>query len=328
MTFKTNWEKTDQYVGIAPQTIAAMVHKAYPQETLLAHDVISGGCANLNIKVMLESGPYILRVYLRDQEAAYREAHIASFMKYNIPIPETLFIGEQIENDISYRFAMTQFKDGIPLRDLLLNYPEDAWREVMVEAGEMLLEFRAISFPDAGFINRNLDVSSPFKPDDLLNFVEGCLSNLQVQKALGESMIHQLKALFHAQRAYLPDESDPHLVHGDFDPANILVHQVDGKWKISAILDWEFAFAGSWLWDVANMLRYAHKMPASYEDSFLEGLEKGGYDLPQNWRITIALMNISSLLDSLARHPIHERPILRQDICELIKHMVERIESF
>lgn len=327
MTFKTKWEKTDQYVGIAPQTIAAMVGQAFSEKPLLAYEVISGGCANLNIKVILESGPYILRVYLRDQEAAYRECHIASFMKYDIPIPEVLYIGDQTEGDSSYRFAVTQFMEGIPLRDLLLNYPEEVWREVMVDAGEMLYKFRGISFPQAGFIDGNLDVPSPFKPDDLVNFVADCLKNLQVQKALGESTVHQLKELFHTHRLYLPDESDPHLVHGDFDPANILVHQVDGKWEISAILDWEFAFAGAWLWDVANMLRYAHQMPKVYEESFLEGLKKGGLELPKDWRITIALLNISSLLDSLARHPIHERPVLQKDICELIGHMIERIEE-
>lgn len=195
----------------------------------------------------------------------------------------------------------------------------------MVDVGTVLSEFRRISFPHAGFIDENLTIPKPFQPDDLVNFVGDCLNNLQVQKALGDLMVQQLKEIFKIQRHHLPDESDPHLVHGDFDPANILVQKVDGKWVISAILDWEFAFAGSLLWDVANMLRYAHQMPDAYEESFIKGLEKGGLELPKNWRTTIALLNISSLLDSLVRHPIHERPILHQDICELIEHMLKNI---
>lgn len=323
MTFKTNWEKTDQHTQILPQTISSMVAQALPDQPLISYEVISGGCANLNIKIVIETGTYILRVYLRDEDAAYRECNIASFMKYDIPIPEVLFIGDQTEGDKTYRFAMTQFMEGIPLKDLLLNYPEDAWRGVMVDVGEMLCEFRRISFPHAGFLDANLEVLTPFQPDDLVNFVTDCLNNLQVQKALGESICQQLKDIYRMQRHHLPDESDPHLVHGDFDPANILVHEVGGKWQISAILDWEFASSGSWLWDVANMLRYAHKMPPAYESSFIQGLEQSGLVLPENWRTTIALMNISSLLDILARHATPERPMLRQDICELIEYMVQ-----
>lgn len=326
MTFKTNWEKTEQHVEFSPQTINVMVAQAFPNKPLLSYEVISGGCANLNIKIVLETGTYIVRVYLRDKDAAYREYNIANFMKFDIPIPEVLFIGDQTEGDTIYRFAITQFMEGIPLRDLLLNHPESDWQGVMVDVGTMLSEFQSISFPHAGFMDKNMDIPKPFQPDDLVNFVEDCLNNPQVQKALGNSRIQQLKEIFLSHRHHLSDESEAILVHGDFDPANILVCQIDGKWQISSILDWEFAFAGTWLWDVANMLRYAHQMPVSYERSFLQGLEKGGLELPNNWRTTIALMNISALLDILARHPIYERPILRQDVCDLIEYMVEKIK--
>lgn len=310
MTFKANWEKTAQHGAIKPDAIAGMIAQAFPDHLLVSHEVISGGCGNLNIKVVLEKGPYILRVYLRDKEAAYREYHIASLLKYDIPIPEVLFIGDQPEGDTIYRFAITQFMEGIPLRDLLLSYPENAWRQVMVDVGEMLCEFRRISFPHADF------------PGDLANFAADCLNNPQVQVLLDCTTLQEI---FQTNRHHLPNDSEATLVHGDFDPSNILVHQVEGKWQISAILDWEFSFAGSWLWDVANMLRYAHQMPKSYEQSFLEGLEKGGLELPENWRITIALLNIASLLDLLARHS--ERPILRHDACQLIEHMVEIIKA-
>jgi Ser/Thr protein kinase RdoA (MazF antagonist) len=63
-------------------------------------------------------------------------------------------------------------------------------------------------------------------------------------------------------------------VHGDFDPANILVDKVNDAWSVTGILEWEFAFSGSYLWDVANMLRYAHKMPLEFQNSFIDALEK------------------------------------------------------
>lgn len=326
MTFKLNWEKTNQHVAIQSETVTAMVKQAFPNQSLLSHEIIPGGCANLNIKIIFDQGTYILRVYLRDQEAPQREASIAHLLKYDLPIPEVLFIGDQQEDQVTYRFSIMQFKEGIPLRDLLLQFPEDRWKDVMEEVGEMLSECQRISFPHAGFIDGNLTVSKPFHSDELLNFVTNSLNSPQVQAAMGESKIQQLREIFQTQCSFLPDESNPCLVHGDFDPANILVHEINGQWKVSAILDWEFSFAGSWLWDVANMLRYAHHMPACYEDSFIRGLEKGELILPDGWCTTISLMNIVSLLELLSRETIHDRPIMRRDICELIEHMLQRID--
>lgn len=76
----------------------------------------------------------------------------------------------------------------------------------------------------------------------------------------------KIRRYFNEYAYALPDKEEKHLVHADFDPANILVDKINGSWCVSGILDWEFSFSGSVLCDVANMLRYAHEMPpASYQ---------------------------------------------------------------
>lgn len=119
-----------------------------------------------------------------------------------------------------------------------------------------------------------------------------------------------LKIYQHLERYdfLFPDHTENHLVHADYDPANILVQHIQGEWKISAILDWEFAFSGSTLCDVANMLRYAHHMPTEFEEAFIQGLQNGGVQLAENWRITMCLLNLLALLDCLTRSPTDNRP--------------------
>ena len=116
MTFKNNWEKTNQQFQIPPETIQAMVAIALPEEKLVSYEVISGGCVNLNIKIQLlhEPQPLILRVYVRDKEAAYREQKLAELLKHTVPIPQVYFVGECE----GYRFALTKYMPGISLRDL------------------------------------------------------------------------------------------------------------------------------------------------------------------------------------------------------------------
>src|SRR5512143_1632752 len=129
MTFKNNWEKTDQQFKIPPETIQAMVAIALPQEEVASYAVISGGCANLNIKIQLlhEPQPFILRIYVRDKEAAYREQKLAALLKHVVPIPEVYFVGDCE----GYRFALTEYMAGISLRDLLLNHPNGSIESVM-----------------------------------------------------------------------------------------------------------------------------------------------------------------------------------------------------
>ncbi len=117
------------------------------------------------------------------------------------------------------------------------------------------------------------------------------------------------------------------MVHADFDPANILVEKINGDWQISAILDWEFAFSGSVRWDVANMLRYAHHMPQIFQDSFLSGLNNGGIALPEDWQISIHLLNLISLLDCLKRSNPENQPRRCEDICELINHILIELDK-
>ena len=117
------------------------------------------------------------------------------------------------------------------------------------------------------------------------------------------------------------------LTHGDYEPANILVHKVSGKWQISAILDWEFAHSGSLLQDIANMLRYSHQLPYFFEEQFLHGLSESGVILPGHWRRTTHLLNLLALLDCLQRYDPLSRPKRLLDIKKLIEYINKELEK-
>jgi hypothetical protein len=106
-----------------------------------------------------------------------------------------------------------------------------------------------------------------------------------------------------------------------------LVKQYGDKWKISAVLDWEFAYAGSWTDDVATMLRYSHKMPGTFKTGFLRGLTDGGIEIPNDLDLRIHQYNIAALLDAIPRHPLDQRPNIYKDILELLKHILSELYS-
>lgn len=325
MTFKNNWEKTDQQVKIPLEIIQAMVESALPGKKLASHDVISGGCVNINIKIQLlnEPQPFILRIYVRDKDAAYREQKLAELLKHAVPIPEVYFVGECE----GYRFAITEYMRGISLRDLLLNHPNESIESLMLQAGQMLASIQQVQFPMVGFFDADLKVSQSITRQDYLTFVQTCLTHPNVVEQIGPNNIDKIKEYHEKYSAFLLDETQSHLVHADYDPANILVDKIEGLWKIMAILDWEFAHSGPILLDVANMLRYAHHMPPIFEEAFLQGLMQGGVTLPEKWRISIQLLNVDALLDCLVRCTPQESPNRCADIRELIDHILMELEK-
>lgn len=320
MTFKNNWEKTAQQLQISGHTIQAMVELSLPEKKLASYEVISGGCANLNIKINLvnEQKPFILRIYVRDKAAAYREQKLAQLLKEAVPLPDIYFIGDCE----GYRYAITEYMSGMSLRDLLLNHPHESMQNVMGEAGQILSAIQSHEFSTSGFFDADLKVSHPTSRQSYITEARDCLTHPTVVTQFGKENIATIEAILTQYGLLFPGEDQTHLVHGDYDPANILVNKIEGQWKITALLDWEFAHSGSTLCDVANMLRYAHHMPPIFEDAFLQGLRQGGVILPENWRVSVHLLNLLSLLQVLTRRPAEERPNQCADIRELINHII------
>nr|HAT8713242.1 phosphotransferase [Legionella jordanis] len=324
MTFKQHWEKTDVNHTLPDEIVDGMLALAFPKQKIHSKELISGGCANLNYRITLvfHEKPKILRIYLRDHEAAYCEQQLGSLLKNTVPIPEIYSIADYG----SYRFAVAEFMPGISLRDLLLNNPKKEFRALMVDVGLMLTKIRTPHFEYAGCFDRDLKITEPIPQNGYRKYAQNSLNEPIVHQLLAQEVVNQISDYFKQLHLFFPDEQEKNLVHADFDPANILVVEKNNEWQISGILDWEFAFSGSSLCDVANMLRYAHQMPTWFEDGFLSGIEIGSYSLPKNWRTSVFLLNLSSLLDCLVRS-CDKRPNQRKDICLLIDYILLQLNQ-
>jgi aminoglycoside phosphotransferase (APT) family kinase protein len=325
MTFKQNHEKANTQHQILPKVIYKMVELGCPDLKLSSFDIISGGCANLNVKIMLEgeTKPLLLRVYLRDKNSAILEQSLYKLLESKVPVPIIYYVGDIEE----YHFAICQFIQGITLRDLLLSETKHNIEDIMKEVGLILANISKIEFAEAGFFDQNLNIIERTSRESYLTFADQLWQNQFICQTLSPAIINKSKDYLNKYAELLPNKNEKHLVHGDFDPANILVKQIEGKWKIAAILDWEFAFSGSIMFDVANMLRYAHHMPDIFKARFLEGLEDGAVVLPDNWQITAHLLNLVSLLDVLGRRDPKIRPNQCADTLLLIDHIIKELDK-
>lgn len=231
--FKADWEKTSLWYQMSQDVVNQMVELAYPNLKLSSYELLVGGCSNINVKIQLEGklDPLLLRIYLRDSEASYREQKLGALVTPEIPIPRIYYVGEVD----SRRFSIAEFINGTPLRDLLLgNFTYDI-DLIMYEIGIILSKIAAYKFLRAGFFDENLDIIE-IKDDFALDFAKECLRSEQASRLLPKDIICKINYFLDKYKYVLPSKEEKNLVHGDFDPANVLVSQINGSWKVSGIL--------------------------------------------------------------------------------------------
>lgn len=323
--FKKDWEKTSTLITVDAAVIDAMVDSIYPGARIEFLRILEGGCANLNIHLRLvgHPRPLLLRIYVRDPKTSPIEQNVEKLLHPSLPTPQTYATGSVS----GFQFAFKEFMVGIPLRDLLLSQSRYELKPLLYEVGRMLFQLSTHRFPQSGFFDEHLCVKHPFAPHFAKNLYTNLLENSSLQRNLDKKTYTRLWRITNHFTDDLTNIANPCLVHGDFDPANILVQNVEGNWRISALLDFEFAHAGSPLLDIATLLRYGHLMPRDYGEGFLEGLRYHGITLEADLVTRISLLNCLALIEILARTDPQKSPAQTADIKNLLLFFLDSLDA-
>lgn len=126
------------------------------------------------------------------------------------------------------------------------------------------------------------------------------LDPLQNYSATTAELLNVLQVLVtkHADEEFETND----IVHFDFNPANILVHQG----AISGVIDWDGSCSGDCVFDLATLLFYQYDMPDLRDLLWTEAVERAG---PGPLRVYLAHM-ILRQVDWSIRH--HDSSTVRQ----------------
>jgi aminoglycoside phosphotransferase (APT) family kinase protein len=158
--------------------------------------------------------------------------------------------------------------------------------------------------------------------DPLPRFVDLCLASPSLRHHVPADLRNRAQTLAwsHAPRLRNLDE-DPRLVHCDFSRRNLLVRCDAGRWSVAAVLDWEFAVAGSPLIDFGNFLRYERGTRPLVEPHFSHGYRSAGGTLPEDWRALARIVDLTALCESLTRDELPDD--VQRELIELVCSTVE-----
>ena len=237
-------------------------------------ELLATGKSNTNYKPILGDGQrFVLRLYRHG--GAQREVYVMGLAHDVVRVPQELYRGES--------WSVFSFMDG----ELSERFPQHSGA-----AAEALAKISSIVFQEPGWIESDGSVSA-FPFGGVRGFIAESLDKADVRGWIGEEAVGRIEQIVKVESGRLEEvESECRLVHGDFNPTNVLID--DGA--VSGVLDWEYCDSGTPYMDIGNLLRHT---PAEYHGQTKAGLEAGGMTVPGDWTERAELVDLTSHLEFL-----------------------------
>jgi aminoglycoside phosphotransferase (APT) family kinase protein len=297
---RQRWTRPVPALTPLPDAVAQMVRAGLPDARVTGFAALDGGLANTNLRVELESGRVLLRLYQRDPSQARKEAALARRLDGIVPVPRVLHLGAHD----GQTFALLYWMEGERLE---LALDDAAAHETLGRtAGQALARIHSVIFENAGLLDGDLHVATPVLVDKawLQHFLRATLIDGGGARFVPRDLAEAVIAF--AERHGDARWPGPYcLAHCDYNGSNILVR--DGR--VSAVLDWEFAFAGTPAQDFGNLLR--NHPQAAFIEAVLGGYRDAGGCVPDDWRRLAMTADLASWADFLTR-PVVD-PTLAED---------------
>jgi hypothetical protein len=283
-----------------------MIAPAFPCQTIESIEPLTGGLINTNLKIQFASKlpPVVLRIYRDGSDVCRKEVAIHDMVKTFVPVARILHAEPDGVVD-SNPFAILEFAAGLTFQELKRIGNATAIKHASQSVGETLAAIGRVRFPSAGRLvveNDQLRVGTPFiaGPNPIPRLMDRFLDSPKCQQRAGVALIGKLHKFIWWWCDRLSDlRAETHLVHSDFGNRNILVNEIGGRWKVVAVLDWEFSFSGSPLLDVGHFLRYERKNFPIREPHFSQAFRHHGGYLPENWREIVRVIDLTALVECL-----------------------------
>lgn len=291
---RANWRRFRPEVALDAAMVSAILREALPEAEVIGFTPLAGGLANTNIEVALAMPPgrVVVRIYQRDPAGARKEVALSGLLQGRVAAPAALhFTPANVAT--GHPCAVMRWHPGARLETL---EPDAA---LGAAVGTALAAIHAVGFAEYGFFGADLVVPEPADHGraGLLAYLRRHVMDGPGAARLGGDLATRLYALVEREGHLLETWLvKPCLAHGDFNGSNILV---DGG-RVSAVLDWEFAFSGSPASDFGNLLR-APLDRAEFSDAVAKAYVGAGGFLPPEWRRVARLADLYSWADFLGR---------------------------
>jgi aminoglycoside phosphotransferase (APT) family kinase protein len=220
---------------------------------LAALTPLSGGWSGETFLADVAGERSVVRIYARPGhrgEAAHEvDAALLRLVRGLVPVPEVLEVRRADPAVDLPALLVTSYVEGVRGDELLPTLADDRLVEVGTRLGELLAVLTGIPMLRPGpFVDGDLRIGD-FGDLDLARYVDDA-----GPLGLTEPELGSLRRVATSAQVLLDGVDRWCLVHSDFNPKNLLLDP--DTLEVRALLDWEFAHAGTPYTDLGNLLRF------------------------------------------------------------------------
>ncbi len=310
---RAHWRRSGPPLAIDAAGLERLLHPAFQGARLATAQRMEGGLVNTNFTVWMEgrTPPLVVRIYQGNVSAAAKEAALLRELQGRVPVPTLHYFA--VDNPVTgHPYAVMERVEGERLDALLgSGHPPDVLGDAV---GAALAQIHAVTFEKYGFLGPHLELPSAIDldQDGMLAYIRTALIEGPGGARLGERLVADLVAFVRRWGYLLSRWPGPCLVHGDFNPSNVLLRQSDrlppgGRvprarvWGVAAILDWEFALSAAPAFDFAHLLRPPLADHPALADAAARRYAAAGRSIPSEWRQIARMTDLFAWIDMASR---------------------------
>ena len=273
-------------------------------------ELLQSGKLNTNYKVFAvgRDAPLVLRLYTNDPIACDRDRSILKLVNNKVPVAKML-LNAPTAGELEIPYAVFEWIDGLLMDDALDSDCRKSPEVLAAAAGHTLASLSQFEFPKPGFLMPDLGFSTEF--DSVTASFRAFLSSVErrgrVAARVGVSKFKKMIQFVDANITSLSVTEQRYcLVHADYTVSNLIVRERAGDWSVRAVLDWEFAMAGSPIFDIGVFLRNEDAFDSAFTQEFARAYVANGGHLPAGWRRAskmLDLLNQFAFLDTTEEFP-------------------------
>lgn len=322
------WDRRSPLLAVDTETLERLLAPRWPSARVTSAEHVSGGLANTNYRVTLagRDDPIVVRFYTRDPQACAREAALLRLVAGAVPVPDALLV-EPDTGRFAYPYIVLSWLEGTPLIDALTDLAPDEAPGLAAALGETAARIGSFTFAEPGFLAPDLSISEPLVigPEGLRHYLREMLIDGRAGERLGPALTGRLlERIDDCADELAPLAGQRSLIHADYKDGNILVRREPGGWRVTGVLDWEFAFVGPGVFDLGMLLRREDTLPPGFASACVAAYRAHGGFAPPGWRRMTLLLDLINLCDFLNGPDL--RGPMRDDVSGLIRATVERLE--
>lgn len=300
--FLSKLDREGTPIALTLETTQTMLAAWDPTCRVERLELLTGGLRNTNYKVMLDNcpNPVVLRLCPANLVTFKKEIALLRHIYPKILAPVPLFTNFTAQHP----YALVSYIPGDTLDNLWEQLSSAELLDLFTQLGEIASRIHSIRFTEAGYLDENLEVTQP-----LYNFGEyyfelifPLFENLSRSNQPELDFVQPLLKVLQVHKTAFTDlPITNRLVHGDFNPKNIMIYRENHRWTVSGIIDWEFGFSASPLLDIGNFLRFEDEMPPGARDAFVTGYLSAGGNLPSEWLILSLMLDLAVMGEFLSQ---------------------------